>query len=456
MLAISDLSYDIIILTETWLDSRTLSSQIFGNDYEVFRCDRSADNSQKATGGGVLVAVNKKLHSNSIENQEWNCLEQLWASIEFGDQKPDKIRECSVIETHCQSVSTILEKAEASDEMIVIGDFNLPGISWVNSSNGFLFPNVRHSAIHQNTSYLLDNYSSATLSQINHVTNQNGRSLDLCFVSVQDVAPFICEAPSPLVKLVNHHPPLLVSLHRKLENYVDTSSAVFFYDFRKADHRSISNLISSLDWGNILDNDDVDRAAETFSHVLSYIVDRHVPKIVKHNPPHAPWQTSGLRRLKSYKRAALRKFSKYRTLSLKRHYAQINHEYKRTAKSCFSQYQRGLQRKLKTHPKKFWKYVKEQRNESGLPSQMTLNGILASNSQDISRLFAEKFASVFSNERLSEDQIRNAMSSVPISGQAMSMVDINVEIVREAALKLRASYNPGPDGILAELFKRPK
>ncbi|XP_062538394.1 uncharacterized protein LOC134206685 [Armigeres subalbatus] len=305
----------------------------------------------------------------------------------------------------------------------------------------------------KNTSYLLDNYSSATLSQINHVTNQNGRSLDLCFVSVQDVAPFICEAPSPLVKLVNHQPPLLVSLHRKLENYVDTSSAAFFYDFRKADHRSISNLISSLDWGNILDHDDVDRAAETFSHVLSYIVDRHVPKIVKHNPPHAPWQTSGLRRLKSYKRATLRKFSKYRTLSLTRNYAQLNHEYKRTAKSCFSQYQRGLQRKLKTHPKKFWKYVKEQRNESGLPSRMTLNGILASNSQDISRLFAEKFASVFSNERLSEDQIRNAMSSVPISGQAMNMVDINVGIVREAALELKTSYNPGPDGIPSVFLK---
>lgn len=37
---------------------------------------------------------------------------------------------------------------------------------------------------------LLDSYSAATLSQINHVVNEHNRSLNLCFVSAQDIASF--------------------------------------------------------------------------------------------------------------------------------------------------------------------------------------------------------------------------------------------------------------------------
>ncbi|XP_065090167.1 uncharacterized protein LOC135711306 [Ochlerotatus camptorhynchus] len=55
-LAVSDRCYDVIVFVETWLDSRTLSIQVFESEYEVFRCDRNPKNSRKSTGGGVLVA----------------------------------------------------------------------------------------------------------------------------------------------------------------------------------------------------------------------------------------------------------------------------------------------------------------------------------------------------------------------------------------------------------------
>ena len=75
--AVSDLCYDIIVLTETWLDSRTLSRQVFGNNYEVFRCDRNAENSRKSTGGGVLVAVNSKFQARTLEDDASLSLEQV-------------------------------------------------------------------------------------------------------------------------------------------------------------------------------------------------------------------------------------------------------------------------------------------------------------------------------------------------------------------------------------------
>ncbi|XP_055645595.1 uncharacterized protein LOC129782425 [Toxorhynchites rutilus septentrionalis] len=378
-LAVSDQCYNIVVLTETWLDSRTLSHQMFGKDYEVFRCDRNADNSRKARGGGVLVAVNSRLEARAVDNQKWICLEQVWTAITLGDP---------------------------TDEVILMGDFNLPRISWKKSCNGFLYPDLAHSTIPPNASFLLDNYSLATLSQINYVTNQNDRSLDLCFVSAQDTAPFLCRAPAPLVKHTPHHPPLLVTV------------------------------------------------ALTFSNVLAYVIDRYVPKKKCHHASRKPWQTCVLRRLKSMKRAALRNFTTHRTQILQYQYARINHEYKRVAKQSFLHYQRRVQRKLISHPKQFWKFVNEQRHSAGLPSSMAFNGIVASTQRDICNLFSDKFASVFTDESLSDEHIRHAAGYVPLSNQTLSRVDISLEMIsRSFSKKLKASFNPGPDGIPSAFLK---
>ncbi|XP_058840551.1 uncharacterized protein LOC131696040 [Topomyia yanbarensis] len=85
-LAVSDKSFDIIVFVETWLNDDTLSSQVFGTEYEVFRCDRSPSNSRKSTGGGVLVAVKTSLKARIVENTSWDCLEQVWTIIELGDR----------------------------------------------------------------------------------------------------------------------------------------------------------------------------------------------------------------------------------------------------------------------------------------------------------------------------------------------------------------------------------
>ncbi|XP_055523057.1 uncharacterized protein LOC129717226 [Wyeomyia smithii] len=460
--AVSDLCYDIIVLTETWLDSRTLSRQVFGNNYEVFRCDRNAENSRKSTGGGVLVAVNSKFQARTLEDDAYLSLKQVWTAIKLGDRKlflcalyipPDRVHERELIVAHCRSVFSVLETAKATDEVMVFGDFNLPRISWREYRDGFFFPDLDHSSIHPNAASLLDCYSSATLTQINHITNQNNRILDLCFVSAQDTAPYLCEAPAPLVKIVPHHPPLLVTINADLKRDLDTASATVSYDFRIADHQSIAEFFSELDWNSILDSVNAENAAQTLSNVLAYAIDRYVPKKIQHPAPRQPWLTRELRQLKSEKRAALKKFTKHRSLSLKRHYVRINHTYKSVAKRCFLRYQQDLQRKLKSHPKQFWKFVNQQRHEEGIPSSMTFNGKEATTSQDICQLFSKKFASVFTDETLSDHHVERAASNTPRSGQALSTIHLDATMISRACSKLKSSLNPGPDGIPSKFLK---
>ena len=54
---VSTTHYDVIILSETWLDSSFNSSQLFPDHYIVFRKDRNDRSSRKTKGGGVLIAV---------------------------------------------------------------------------------------------------------------------------------------------------------------------------------------------------------------------------------------------------------------------------------------------------------------------------------------------------------------------------------------------------------------
>lgn len=95
-----------------------------------------------------------------------------------------------------------------------------------------------------------------------------------------------------LVKLVPHHPPLLVMFEKKmLHDHVVAPTAVA-YTFQKADHRSIEEVPSQLNWEHILDTEDVNFAPH------AYAIVRHVPKKMIQEMSCVPWM---LRELRSWK-----------------------------------------------------------------------------------------------------------------------------------------------------------
>jgi len=50
------LSYDILILTETWLIPNIPDSELSLFGYQIFRLDRNIQNSPHSRGGGVFIA----------------------------------------------------------------------------------------------------------------------------------------------------------------------------------------------------------------------------------------------------------------------------------------------------------------------------------------------------------------------------------------------------------------
>ncbi|XP_038117203.1 uncharacterized protein LOC119769299 [Culex quinquefasciatus] len=422
-LAISSASYDLYAITETWLTSATLSSQIFGPEYEVFRGDRTASNSCKGSGGGVLLAVRSNLKPRQLFPPDCTVPEQVWVAVplaastmfvcviyippKFDNEKP-------LFDQHRHSLTWIVSKMKANDSLMVLGDFNFPAIRWTRTPTDKLIPNLALTPTNELKHKLLDEYSTANLSQLNDMCNNSSNVLDLCFASSGTPINFtLLPAPLPLVKDVRHHFPFLVSISCTTLDFRDVAGNTFM-DYRKGNYDGMNNFLTNINWNQLLANLDADTAADTWTGVLTEAINTFVPRKQRQPPRHPPWSTPRLQILKSRKRAALKKYAKHPTDRWRNHYRSRNRKYSILNKQLFRRHQHRIQSRLKRDPKKFWNHVNEQRKETGLPTAMILDGEEATSTESISDLFRRQFSSVFTNEAVGETHIAKAASNVPL------------------------------------------
>ncbi|XP_055605262.1 uncharacterized protein LOC129753468 [Uranotaenia lowii] len=398
-----------------------------------------------------------------IDDESWHNLEMVWSRIELGDRKlyvgvlylpPDRSRDVTLAESFSSCISKISSFCAPEDDIIFLGDFNMPGIKWCSSQASFLYPDPERSTFSASSNIILDSLSTATLRQINSVVNENGRMLDLCFANDGFRLPTIESAPAPLVKVGPHHPALLVTINiSRLCNPADKLTP-FYLDYKNADFDIISRVLATIDWESELELANPNAAAETFSHILNYVIDRHVPKRTANANPRTPWATAALRQLKATKRRALRNFNKHKSPHTKEEYRKLNSAYKKACQRSYQNHLRRIQQNLKTSPKSFWNHVKNQRNEPGTPSCMFLDGIMANSDSGICDLFANKFSSIFDTSSITDDQLNRAIRSVSPLGFSLNGITVEDTIISKAATKLKNSFSTGPDGIPATFLKR--
>lgn len=224
--SVCECNFDIIFMTETGLDENINSLQLFGPDYNVFRCDRSPQNSTKTTFGGVLIAVTSNYRSITIRPANGKHLEQVCVVIEAHGKKiflcniyiaPDCSRNTDVYDAHLASVRELCDTASDDDIIVVYGDYNQPHIAWDQRHDGLLL--LDSSLTTAATAALVDGIDSLCLRQCNLVENYRNRILDLVFC-FPETKIIINEATMPLLSIDSHHPPLVMSIptERKIPN----------------------------------------------------------------------------------------------------------------------------------------------------------------------------------------------------------------------------------------------
>jgi hypothetical protein len=130
-LYIQEYSIDIIGIAETWLTDSVSDSEIQIEHFSIFRKDRGVF--KDGRGGGVLLYVKSSLESYACDDLNKFKCESIWCSLKLkhncellvgaaykspnaANEEIDQLFACI--------------KLAATKQVILMGDFNYPGINW--------------------------------------------------------------------------------------------------------------------------------------------------------------------------------------------------------------------------------------------------------------------------------------------------------------------------------------
>lgn len=128
------LSYDIIILTKTWL-FLDYSDVELGSDYfTIHRLDMNINNSSHSPGGGVLIAVNSSIISPiTVTNPRLKHVFVLFSidhsSLLIESTYLPHSSSILIIESHLSTIEQLLSNHKP-DVVLLLEDYNMTCVSW--------------------------------------------------------------------------------------------------------------------------------------------------------------------------------------------------------------------------------------------------------------------------------------------------------------------------------------
>ena len=145
--------------TKSWLQPDISSIEIFPEGYQIFRADRK---SKASRGGGVLVLVRNGLICSEQPQFKTKC-ELIWVKLEITNHRPLFIRayyrpredDLKGLQELQNSVSQVRCH---SDNVWVLGDFNLPKLTWPESVLKFR-PDYSHKQVYDVFLNLIHDYN---------------------------------------------------------------------------------------------------------------------------------------------------------------------------------------------------------------------------------------------------------------------------------------------------------
>jgi len=219
------------------------------SDYElgltkfiVFIADRVV-NPNLSRGGGVLLAVNSNLNCTRIPVKNVPCIEQVFVSLKFNDSLlllgcvyiPPNTHSDTYYE-HCEVVENIIAN-HSFDNILIIGDFNLPGFSL----------GVNNLINNPSTNTIINSYINYLgLGQFNNISNyRNNNILDLIFSDTHLDTIFHGCSLIPLFD--SYHPPLEFLYPLNLANTLKDQSNPIVYNFNACNFNEITRFLANID-----------------------------------------------------------------------------------------------------------------------------------------------------------------------------------------------------------------
>lgn len=281
-MGVYDNCYDIICLTETWLNNGFFSSELSNDDYSIHRRDRNYASTNTTRGGGVIIMHKSNMKSLRLMQFEssLDLVEDVWVKFELPDGNlyictvyiTSKTNNLPLLNAFIDKAMDNLSNINANDRMAIIGDFNASEIGWLKNFDGSLYPTNINS---EKAVSIANMISFGNLKQHNHIPNKQDKILDLVLSSdnLRDIS--IRQSLNPLTVVDEYHPPLEIEFQvkiRVLPNRVQKK-----LNFRKARYDLINTALENTNWDE-LENESPHLIIRKFYELISVIISDHTPQ----------------------------------------------------------------------------------------------------------------------------------------------------------------------------------
>ncbi|CAH2084684.1 unnamed protein product [Euphydryas editha] len=403
-------NYDIIILTETWLNCNIFDNELIHARYSVFRCDRDREACGRRDGGGVLVAVRIGLGARSFipVSRTYTCAPGPYIKsssplvdsllVELQTQNYYCIISAAYIppnmppyiyKQHLDNLQAIFQYG-TMDKFIIVGDYNLPNMEWQDTGK-YLKP-VFSNDYNSSCMYLYNFINSFTTYQLNIFKNHNNHILDLFITNISECESSI--APVPLVPPDGNHPPFYVLVPTTINFRSITSKPRIEYNFHKVNFEIISEALEEIDWDLTFHGKNTEHATSAFYEVIYNIIKNNVPTKIVKSSKYPIWFNSALIHIYKNKNKAWIKWKTYKNKSDYETFSLYRNRFKYISMSSYKHYMKVVEESISKNINYFWKYIYNKQNNIS-PSTFFYNGITVNNPDAITHLYSHHFKSVF-------------------------------------------------------------
>lgn len=441
------------MLTETWLIDNINNNEFVSENYAIFRRDRNRDTSDKTSGGGVLIAAKAALLCNEVQEFRSSNAEDIWISISINRSvfyiccayiPPNDVLRLSAFRNNVERVLGII----GNEKVVIMGDFNLPGIEWkytTDSTNVLTSTNLRD----KNSIDFIETVSFCNLRQFNNLSNQHNNLLDLVLTNFCDVT--VNSIDVPILPVDPHHPPFVVTINCKIDKPLDYKPTNILL-FKRADYKKINDSLSAIDWRRIFRDLHIEEMINKFYSHINNIIELHVPTY-KHNlnDNYPPWFDQRLIRIMKEKESAHARYKKFRNTHTYDHFSVLRRLSKAMIKENYKKYLQKIQNEIPKNSKKFWSYIRANKNKNCIPSVIKYNNKQAADGVNVCKLFSDYFSSVYEPK-----SVHNVFTDSCIEMGAVNISNLwfDCNEIQEALQSLDETKGPGPDKIPAIFIKK--
>ena len=449
--SITSSNFDLIALSETWLDSDISDSEIVNSGYVIFRKDRNFDGTRTSRGGGVLLAVSvtcacSQLNTNtfhvavpSIDVIGIKVVLGKYSHYVFNVYVPPNLPFASY-DTLFRCFYDLTYLNEPNSKVIIVGDFNLADYIKYSNKSFSNFPPLIASL------YNFMNFFD--LNQFNFVPNHNNRILDLILSNVHLIAS---KSLDPLLPTDPHHPPLDIQLDASSlvgkRNRITITNTM--YNFKRANFALLYEKILEVDWDFLNSIDDVNVACSKFYSALDGLFSLCVPKKLSRKSSYPVWFTPDIIRNIKRKNRYHRRYKTTGDLETYNLFSSLRSQIKKDIYLARLNFIRNAEKDLHTNPSHFWSYINSLNNVSDVPTCMTLNNIELTCTQEVVDGFASFFNSAFIKSSTYDPNALVDVVNVP----SLSVSHVSEELVLKCLKHFTSTMTSGPDGIPSFLLK---